>query len=452
MSRVRRSKGKILMTVIVAGALAACGASPPDPAVTDLVVDSCAIALSEHPGETGADNAIWLAQERLRHSSAQEPYLERLGWAYMQKARVSFDPGWYQLAEHTGRCMADRHPDSEAALLLRGSALRSMHRFKEALPIARAVADTRGLSLDHALLGDVLVDLGRLDDAAVAYQRMMDLKPGPYAYVRAAELRWLLGDSVGARELLWLTYEGTGSGDAEAAAWVRVRLARAELEMEGQQRAERLLKEALTLSPGYAPALLWSGRIALTADRPEDALRALEPAAASNPLPEYLWALRDAYIDAGTTDAAARTEEDLLRTGRREDPRALALFLATTGQQPERAHKLALQELESRQDSMTLDTVAWTSFAAGDLDAAATYSARSLETGVQDPRLYLHAAIIADARGDEHAPELVARLLPMSGMLLPSEQKWLERLASRRRPSEASVADRPGPAPKKVNQ
>ena len=69
-----------------------------------------------------------------------------------------------------------------------------MHRFGEAEAIARRLVTMREFVLDFGLLGDVLMEQGRLSEAAAAYQKMIDLKPFYQSYTRAAHLRWLKGD------------------------------------------------------------------------------------------------------------------------------------------------------------------------------------------------------------------------------------------------------------------
>src|SRR5438093_6911119 len=150
----------------------------------------CAIALAPHTGTDRVDQEIIGFQEKARNASDPIPLLERLGWAYIAKARTSFDPGYYKLAEQTALCMDAKKPGSLEAMLLRGHVLHSLHKFKEGEVVVRELVAKRGLSFDYGLLGDVLMEQGRLTEAVVAYQAMMDQKPGPEAYARAAHIRW----------------------------------------------------------------------------------------------------------------------------------------------------------------------------------------------------------------------------------------------------------------------
>ena len=133
-------------------------------------------------------------------------------------------------------------PDNEAsgidqALLLRGHVLHQLHRFREAEQIARALVSTREVALDFGLLGDTLMEQGRLTEAAAAYQRMVDLKPFYQSYVRAAHLRWMRGDLDGAIELIRLAIGSASPRDPESAAWAWTRLAAYELQAGRARRA-----------------------------------------------------------------------------------------------------------------------------------------------------------------------------------------------------------------------
>ena len=89
--------------------------------------------------------------------------------------------------------MAAEQPDSPDAMLLRGHVLHQFHRFKEAEALARQLVAVRSLPYDYGLLGDSLMEQGRLTDAIPAYQTMLNLKPGFESFVRAAHMRWLKG-------------------------------------------------------------------------------------------------------------------------------------------------------------------------------------------------------------------------------------------------------------------
>jgi tetratricopeptide (TPR) repeat protein len=379
-------------------------------------------------GNDRVDTEIRRLQDSVRQAKDPAPSLEQLGWTYIARARVTFDPGYYKLAEQCALCMESKQPQSPEAELLRGHVLHSLHKFKEAEALARALVTKRGQPFDYALLGDVLMEQGRLADAADAYQHMMDLQPSPQAYSRAAHLRWLKGDLAGAIELMRMAANSDDSRNPEPTAWANVRLALYELQAGDTNKARQFAELALALQNDYAPALLAKGRILLAQNRPAEAADALTRAAALNPLPEYEWVLSEALRAADRNEQALAVEAKLKRRGANDDPRTYSLFLSTRGEDAGAALRLATRELDTRQDVFTFDALAWASLAAGNIADARTAMGRALAEGTQDARLFYHAAVIAAAAGQpDEAQSWKQKATALQQTLLPSER---DRLAS----------------------
>lgn len=425
-------------------ALGACGSASGD--TTKNMATPCEIAFAPHSGDARIDQEIARIQSDLRGNA--RPFqatalVEKLGWRFIEKARVSFDPGFYKLAEQCALCLESKqgekqaanqalsNPESirSAALLLRGHALHNMHRFNEAEKIARELVERRGLAYDFGLLGDALIEQGKTDESAMAYQKMMELRPGPQAYGRAAHLRWMKGDTLGARTLMRMSAQSAGEGDSESAAWAWSKLAIYELQAGELKRAHAVCDAALELRPDYAPALLARGRVLLAENKVGEAVSAIERAAALNPLPEYQWTLADALRAAGRDDEAARVEAQLAGAGPANDPRSYSLFLATRGQQPDTALRLAEDEIKVRRDVYTLDALAWAQAAKGDSIEAWKTMRSALTPGTVDARLYLHAAIIAAQAGETNMAKIYAtKAAQIESALLPGERIRLKQL------------------------
>ncbi|HEX9725831.1 MAG TPA: tetratricopeptide repeat protein [Vicinamibacteria bacterium] len=394
--------------------------------------DPCAIALAPHAGESKEDLAIAHLQEKASRSQRPAAYLERLGWAFVAKARVSYDPGFYKLAEQSALCIESKSPGINEALLLRGHVLHNLHRFQEAEVLARRLVAQRGLSFDFGLLGDVLLEQGKLTEAIDAYQEMMDQKPSPQAYSRSGYVRWLKGDLLGAIELMRMAAGASGSADPESAAWAQVRLALFELQAGRLPVADSLIERALALQPDYAPALLARGRLLLAEGKDEESVSPLARAATLNPTPEYQWLLIDALRGVEREKEAAVVEAQLLERGAVDDERTFALYLATRGKDVETAVRLAERELEARADVFTLDALAWALHAAGRSEEASALSQRALAEGTRDARLFLHAGVIAAALGDSDNARLrLDQATAIERMLLPSERTHLRAAISR---------------------
>ncbi|MBI5386905.1 MAG: tetratricopeptide repeat protein [Verrucomicrobia bacterium] len=403
------------------------GAAPRSPGGPD----PCAIVLAPHRGEGRTDQEIARLQEELGRAPDSGPLLERLGWLFVRKARESFDPGFYRLAEQCALCLDSRRPDSLEAMLLRGHVLQNLHRFKEAEPLARALVARRGLAFDHGLLGDVLMEQGRLREAAEAYQKMMDLKPDPHAYARAAHLRWLKGDLPGALEAMQMAAAAASPHDPESAAWSHARLAFYQFQSGATTEVEQACAAALEFQKDYPPALLLRGRLRLAADDAGDAVEPLQRAAQLNPLPEYQWTLAEALREADRAVEAQAVEARLRQSGAADDARTAAVFFATRGEAVEAALRLTEEELRVRSDVFTHDARAWALAAAGRFTEAQPHIDQALAEGTADARLFFHATVIAAQTGQrEQARRWFDRATDLMHLLLPSEREQLLRAAT----------------------
>src|SRR5437867_1136437 len=146
---------KYLMTLLICLAATSCSQrhdrNAQSAAATRTVVppaNPLALALASHSGSGRLDKDIIRLQEQIRSGKQTDLALEQLGWKFVAKARESFDPGFYKLAEQCALAIEARQPHSAEALLLRGHALHNLHRFKEAEPLARQLAAGRGSPFD----------------------------------------------------------------------------------------------------------------------------------------------------------------------------------------------------------------------------------------------------------------------------------------------------------------
>ncbi len=402
----------------------------------DPIVDSCAILRIEHTGTEPLDNEIRSWQSRLDHRSDTQPILERLGWLFVSKARSASDPGFYKLAEQAANCIEMTSPGSPEALLLRGHVLHNLHRFHEAKPLAETLVAKRGIAADFGLLGDIRLEIGDLEAAIEAYQRMMDLQPGPAAYVRGAQVRWLTGDLTGAIELMAMAAQAGGQ-DREANAWGYTRLANLQCISGNLSESLQACRAALQLHPNSPTAHAMLAKLHLANGNFDDAVTELKQAESIQSLPETQWLLLEALRQAGRVDEVPNVLSRLMQLGESQDRRTFALFLASENLQPDKAVELAKLELEERADVHTHDALAWAYFSVGQLDLASKHSELAVRHQTADPRLAFHAAAIAAKRGDPEMAERYGKIaLDHLSALLPSE---IDRLFSLLAPEKASM-------------
>ncbi len=92
----------------------------------------CALALAAQTGDTALDHEItsWQKKARAEKKDQINLSLEQLGWKYIEKARATYDPGYFKLAAACAECLSAQNSAAmPEALLLRGHALHQMHDF-----------------------------------------------------------------------------------------------------------------------------------------------------------------------------------------------------------------------------------------------------------------------------------------------------------------------------------
>ncbi|HEX2484429.1 MAG TPA: tetratricopeptide repeat protein [Myxococcota bacterium] len=399
--------------------------APRAPSETPLALAVVTVPAS---GDNPLDRRIRALQARLRSATPRLLDVEQLGWGFVERARASSDAGDWRLALECARALEALGGARPEAWLLEGHALHALHRFEDAERVARQLAETRGLAFDHGLLGDVLLDLGRTEEAAAAYQRMMDLRPDAHAFARAAELRWITGDAEGAAEALRTAARAVSPRRAEAFAWIHARLATVELERGDPAAAAALAERALEAQPESAPAQLALGRAWLARGEPTRALPPLRGSAERDGTPEALWILAEAARAAGREQEAADAEQRLLAEGRARDPRGVARFLAVTGRDAALALALAEAEAARRSDPTTLSVLALAQARAGLGAQARETLERSRAAGTVDARLLYEAGLALELVGANPEARRFFRLArPLASALLPSERAALAR-------------------------
>jgi tetratricopeptide (TPR) repeat protein len=363
---------------------------------------------------TDAPRQLASAQARLRNATHEASPWVAAGHAWVRVARTLARPELYRNAGACASAALSRDPRNGAARALRAVVFLNEHRFAETRALMR---ETLGRDDDDpmswGLLSDALLELGDLDGAIEAAQRMVDLKPSLLSYGRAAHLSWLQGDSAAAKLIYQRAIEaGRQHADPEPRAFMVVQAALLFWHEGDYAGADAGFELALSLLPNYAPALEGRGRVALSRGDYQAAIHWLERAQARAGLCETSWLLGDAYALAGRRDAAERSYARVVQDGREHDPRTLAAFYATKNRDIGEAVSLARAEFAARSDIYTKDVLAWALFRAGKLDEALRLSTEAVAAGTRDARLWFHASEIAKATGDTaRGQDLMARAL-----------------------------------------
>ena len=362
-------------------------------------------ALTQLAAGLSTDDRIRMYQRLAQARPDQAHYQNLLAAAFLQKVRETTDFSYLDRASRILDGVLTENGEDYEALRLRTEVELERHEFAQAAESARRlIAIAPNDSWNFGTLGDALIELGEYDQAADAYQRMVDIKPDLASYNRAAYFRFLYGDAAGAIDIMKQAI-AAGSPMPENIAWCQVELGSFYLKFGSLDDAERAYSAALQLFRNYHSALAGLGRVAKLRGKISPAIEFYKNAQMGTPLPEYAAALHDLYLAGGNKEEARKQMElidvtDRLGQAAKERlNRNLAMIYADHDCKLDRALQLAKAELETRKDIYTWDAVAWALFKNGKAEEAQAAIQKALALHTPEPMFYTHALKIARALG-----------------------------------------------------
>jgi len=357
----------------------------------------------------------------LEQSTRERPQDARaaalLGLGYAQRARESGDARFYTRAETALRQAIRIEPRNYEATLGLGSVALSRHRFVEALGYGRralAIAPTSAAPL--GIIGDAQLELGRYPAAFATFDRLAQIKPNVSAYARVAYSREILGDTSGAIEAMTLAADSAGSGAGEQPAWSRAQLGNLYLPRRPRQAA-RVYTEALTLRPGYAPALLGMGHTEEARGRLRSALALYRRSLLAVPSPDAAVAIGDVLRRLGRPAEAERAyarahelEREFEANGGHNDLETAMLDL-DLDRNLQNALVRARRGHAERPSIEGEHVLAWALYKNGRCAEARVHSVKHLRLGTPDADGIYHRVLIERCLGNEAAAaSFLARL------------------------------------------
>lgn len=357
------------------------------------------------PADSAASPAlrsVQLAEEAIRLAPDNVEAYNRLARAWLRRGGEVERGDCYEKAESAARKALALNEKSFSARRLLIESLLGLGRERTALELAEALNRDNRDDLDgYGLIVDAAIALGRYDQAEEAAQWMLDLRPDRVEGLsRAAALRELLGDLEGAADFQNRVFLGTPPDQPEAKAETLGHLARL-LRYQGHaDEADRVLKEAIQLSPDKPSVLLELAWLRESQGRPDEAVALLRRRVEVSPEPERFYRLGELLRRTGKSEEAAEAfrkfEETALAL--RDQPRnanlLLALHWAETPSQVAQALELIEKEAANRSDVHTRSVLALLLHAAGRDREALREIEKVLAVGTRDPEILARAAVI----------------------------------------------------------
>jgi len=355
---------------------------------------------------TSVDKQIQTLQSLLRDNTNDWQSYSQLGLAYLQKARETGDPSYYQKVEEALNKTLEHQGDDYVTVSAMGALALARHQFHSALEWgerARQLDPDRTYA--YGVIADAQIELGQYAEAIETLQTMVDLRPDMSSYSRISYIRELHGDTHGALKMMQAAVDG-GVPNLESTAWTRTQLGTLYFNTGNLEQAELEYAQTLNDRPGYIYALAGLGRVRAAQGKTGEAIELLTEATNVIPLPDFVITLGDLYQASGQTDAAQRQYslvgaiEQLYRSNGVDMDVEIALFNADQDKDLAANAERAREAYANRPSIHAADVLAWALYKAGKYKEAKSYSQEALRLGTKDALKLFHAGMIAYRLGE----------------------------------------------------
>src|SRR5262245_19593801 len=347
------------------------------------------------------DARISIYQKAVHANPKQTSAINQLAYAYIQKVRATQDQTYNARAEMILKEALSIEPRNYDSLVYLSLVQMAQHRFDEArLTAQKAVRQNPDTSTAYGTLGDASFELGLYDQAAQAYQTMVDLRPATPSYSRAAYYRKLTGDPEGALKLFGQAYELADVNDPESRAWCLLQMGNTAFSIGNISGAEKFYLASLEIFPNYYNSLAALARVKVAQSKLNEAVDLYQKAIAIVPMPEFVAALGDTYALQGNLHEVKKQYELVEYIGlisqlnKEIYNRQLALFYADHDTKLDKALELTSAEIKFRKDVYGYDAMAWCLYKNGRVSEAVVSMQNALKMGTRDSLLFYHAGMI----------------------------------------------------------
>lgn len=400
--------GVVLLVVAIASAYTA---------VVDRSSVAVPVAATAPPPADRLTASIEAAQRRLDEVPGDYTTWAALGAAYVEQARLTADPSYYDKADGAlTRSLELRPEGNDAALTGLGALANARHEFRAAADFAeQALAVNAYSATAWGVLTDARTQLGDYTGATEALDRMLELRPGIASFTRASYDAELHGDHETAVSALEQALDiATTPADK---AFCRTYLGQLAWSAGDLEEAQRQFAAGVQDAPDEPGLRLGLARVAAAKGDIERATREYRQVVQFQPLPEHLVEYGEFLLAIGEEEQAAdqfavvETVRRLFDANGVADDLGVALFEADHGD-PQAAVAAARAEFDRRQNVDAHDALAWALHKAGQNAEAIAHARAATALGGSNALFSYHRGAIEAALGlhDEARSTLTAAL------------------------------------------
>lgn len=356
--------------------------------------------------ENRTDAMIARMQDLVKKHPANVDGYNKLGSALVQKGRETGELDWYDRAKTAFEEANEIDSDDPITLRNLGWISTVYHRFFDAIDYSKkAISANPNDNIAYGVLTDSYFELGRYDEAIQSAQKMMDLHPDLASYSRAAQLRFVRGDTKGAITLMLRAVEA-GGPYPENTAWAKVQLTDLYFKTGAVRAAEVGYTDILKTNPDYRHAVAGLARVRAAQGKYADAAELMRKATTGlSPIP-YVIELGDYYSKLGDSgraaEAYARVDAIIaehLEHGVEGDELVQAMFYLDKDKDIKKALELAEMEVKEHTTVSAYTTLAWAYYKNDEIADAEKSIRKALAMNTKDALLYYRAAKIFSASG-----------------------------------------------------
>ncbi|MCX5378142.1 tetratricopeptide repeat protein [Streptomyces sp. NBC_00091] len=331
-----------------------------------------------------------------------------LGSAYLEQARRTADSAWFPKAEKALKRSLEVRPaekgnfDAMTGMGALAGARRDFGTAKKWGELVRAQAPRRWTA--YPVLVDAYTGLGDYKAAQRAMDRLMELRPGLAAHLRAAQVyrdRGWREDAVVALE-----HAGGAAKSPAEKAYVLLRLGELAWERGDPAEALRQYEAALRTDPAQAEALGGRARALAALGRGGEAVRDYRLALGRTPVPRLALELGELLESLGRAEEARaqyRSLSVLAAAGGANgvnDEVVLGLYEADHGDPAVAVRRLSA-EWTRHKSVQVADALGWALHRGGEDAEALEYAQKATDLGLRSAEFAYHRALIERAVGDE---------------------------------------------------